>query len=44
MEGLKGLLMEGGSSRVEAVGQMMKSLGGALEAVYSGLATWMLSS
>ena len=35
VEGLKGLLKEGASSRVEAVGKMMKSLaGGTLEAYY----------
>jgi len=34
VEGLKGLLKEGGSSRREAVAQALKSLGGTLEACY----------
>ena len=34
VEGLKGLLKEGGSGRVEAVSKMMESLGGKLEALY----------
>ena len=33
-EGLKGLLKEGGSKRKEAVGQLAKSVGGRLEAMY----------
>ncbi|MFQ5856113.1 MAG: GYD domain-containing protein, partial [Anaerolineae bacterium] len=33
-EGLKGLLKDGGSKRKEAVEQLMKSLGGTLEAFY----------
>ena len=36
-EGLKGLLKEGGSSRVEAVRHLTESLGGTLEAVYFAL-------
>jgi len=35
-EGLKGLLKEGGSGRKEAVGKLMKSLGGSLETYYWG--------
>jgi len=34
VEGLKGLLKEGGSSRREAVEQAFKSLGGTVEAYY----------
>jgi uncharacterized protein with GYD domain len=34
VEGLKGLLKEGGSSRREAVEQAIKGLGGTLEAFY----------
>ncbi len=34
LEGLKGVLKEGGSSRREAVEQIVKSLGGTLEAYY----------
>ncbi len=33
-EGLKGVLSEGGSSRREAVQQLLESLGGKLEAFY----------
>lgn len=33
-EGLKGLLAEGGSSRIEAAKQALKSVGGTLEAFY----------
>lgn len=33
-EGLKGLLKEGGSSRLEAVETLLKSLGGRLESFY----------
>ncbi len=33
-EGLKGLLKEGGSKRREAIEQLVKSLGGKLEAFY----------
>ena len=34
VEGLRGLLKEGGSSRREATEQLSKSLGGTLEAYY----------
>ena len=34
VEGLKGLIKEGGSKRREAVAQALKSLGGTLEAYY----------
>jgi len=33
-EGLKGLLAEGGSSRIQAAKQALKSVGGSLEAFY----------
>lgn len=33
-EGYKGLLLEGGSKRIEATKQMLKSVGGTLEAFY----------
>lgn len=33
-EGIKGLLKEGGSSRVAAVSKLYKSLGGTIEAIY----------
>ncbi len=33
-EGLKGLLQNGGSARLEAVEQLMQSLGGKLESFY----------
>jgi uncharacterized protein with GYD domain len=33
-EGLKGLLAEGGSNRIEAAKQALKSVGGTLEAFY----------
>lgn len=33
-KGLKGLLAEGGSSRIEAAKQALKSVGGTLEAFY----------
>jgi uncharacterized protein with GYD domain len=34
VEGLKGVLKEGGSKRVEAVKQLVEGLGGKLEAFY----------
>lgn len=33
-EGLKGLLKEGGSSRIETVTQLIKGMGGSVEAFY----------
>jgi uncharacterized protein with GYD domain len=35
-EGIKGVLKEGGSRRIEAVDKLMKSLGGSLETFYWG--------
>ena len=36
-EGAKGLLKDGGSKRIEVVRQLMKSVGGTLEAAYFAL-------
>lgn len=33
-EGIKGVLKEGGTSRVTAIGQLMKGIGGSVEAAY----------
>jgi uncharacterized protein with GYD domain len=38
-EGSKGLLKEGGSGRVEALKQLMGSVGGSVDAVYWGFGT-----
>jgi uncharacterized protein with GYD domain len=36
-EGAKGLMKDGGSKRIEVVRQLMKSVGGSLEAAYFAL-------
>lgn len=38
-EGLKGLLKDGGTARVEAVNQLMKSVGGSVESFYFAFGT-----
>lgn len=38
-EGAKGILKEGGSSRREAIGSLVQSVGGTLESFYLGFGT-----